>query len=252
MLFLGVMLVVPLGTVFVYALRDGFALFAAAITDKYALSALRLTLFTTIITVAVNTAFGLFAAWALTRFKYRGRETLATLIDVPFSISPVIAGLAFILVFGRIGWAWPALQLWHIKVVFAVPGVVLATIFVTFPFVSREIIPVLEARGTEEEEAAALLGARGWTIFSRVTFPHIRWALVYGVILCAARATGEFGAVSVVSGHLRGKTNTLPLHIEILFNEFKLSAAFAVSLILVGIALVLLILRVIVERRLEK
>jgi sulfate transport system permease protein len=250
--FIVVMLLLPLGTVLIYALRQGWGVLAAAVTDDYAVKALRLTLFTAGITLALNTVFGLFAAWAITKFRFRGKQVLTTLIDIPFSISPVIAGLVFIVVFGRIGWAYPLMQAWDIKVVFAVPGIVLATVFVTFPFVSRELIPLMQASGNEEEEAAALMGAGGFRIFFRVTFPHIKWGLLYGMILCAARALGEFGAVSVVSGHLRGKTNTLPLHVEILFNEFRLTAAFGAASVLVLIAVVILILRNIVEYKLKR
>lgn len=250
--FLGVMLVLPLATVLVYALRQGWETFSQAITEEYAIKALNLTLLATFITVIVNTTFGVFAAWAISKFQFRGKQVLTALIDIPFSISPIIAGLVFILVFGRIGWAYPLLEAWNIKIVFALPGIVLATIFVTFPFVSRELIPLMEAQGSDEEEAAALMGAKGLLIFRKVTFPHIKWGLLYGVILCTARALGEFGAVSVVSGHLRGQTNTLPLHVEILFNEFKLTAAFAVSSILVLIAVIILILRNIVEYRVKR
>lgn len=250
--FLIIMLVLPLATVLAYALRQGFVAFSKAITDEYAVKALKLTLFATGITVIVNTIFGVFAAWAIAKFRFRGKQALTTLIDIPFSISPIIAGLVFILVFGRIGWAYPLLEAWNVKIVFAVPGIVLATIFVTFPFVSRELIPLMQAQGSDEEEAAALMGAGGFRIFFTVTLPHIKWGLLYGVILCTARSLGEFGAVSVVSGHLRGKTNTLPLHVEILFNEFKLTAAFAVSSVLVVIAVIILILRNIVEYRVKK
>jgi len=250
--FLGVMLVLPLAAVLVYALRQGWETFSQAITEEYAIKALNLTLLATFITVIVNTVFGVFAAWAISKFQFRGKQVLTALIDIPFSISPIIAGLVFILVFGRIGWAYPLLEAWNIKIVFALPGIVLATIFVTFPFVSRELIPLMEAQGSDEEEAAALMGAKGLSIFRKVTFPHIKWGLLYGVILCTARALGEFGAVSVVSGHLRGQTNTLPLHVEILFNEFKLTAAFAVSSILVLIAVIILILRNIVEYRVKR
>ncbi len=248
-LFLVIMLVLPLATVLIYALRQGWETFSEAITDEYAVKALNLTLLASGITVVINTVFGVFAAWAITKFRFRGKQALTTLIDIPFSISPVIAGLIFILVFGRIGWAYPLLEAWNVKIVFAVPGIVLATIFVTLPFVSRELIPLMQAQGNDEEEAAALMGAKGFRIFRKVTLPHIKWGLLYGVILCTARSLGEFGAVSVVSGHLRGKTNTLPLHVEILFNEFKLTAAFAVSSILVLIAVIILILRNIVEYR---
>ncbi|PWJ50610.1 sulfate ABC transporter permease subunit CysW [Faecalicatena contorta] len=250
--FLGVMLVLPLATVLVYALRQGWETFSQAITEEYAIKALNLTLLATFITVIINTTFGVFAAWAISKFQFRGKQVLTALIDIPFSISPIIAGLVFILVFGRIGWAYPLLEAWNIKIVFALPGIVLATIFVTFPFVSRELIPLMEAQGSDEEEAAALMGAKGLLIFRKVTLPHIKWGLLYGVILCTARALGEFGAVSVVSGHLRGQTNTLPLHVEILFNEFKLTAAFAVSSILVLIAVIILILRNIVEYRVKR
>ncbi|HWQ76995.1 MAG TPA: sulfate ABC transporter permease subunit CysW [Syntrophomonas sp.] len=249
--FIILMLILPLATVLVYALRQGWGTFAASITDDYAVKAMHLTMLATSITVVINTAFGIFAAWAITKFSFRGKQALTTLIDIPFSISPIIAGLVFILVFGRIGWAYPLLEAWDIKIVFAVPGIVLATMFVTFPFVSRELIPLMQSQGSDEEEAAALMGAKGFRIFRKVTFPHIKWGLLYGVILCTARAMGEFGAVSVVSGHLRGKTNTLPLHVEILFNEFKLTSAFAVSSILVVFAVIILILRFIVERRVK-
>lgn len=250
--FLFLMLVLPLATVLVYALRQGVETFSKAVTDVYAIKALQLTLLATGITVIVNTIFGIFAAWVITKFHFGGKQILTTLIDIPFSISPVIAGLVFILVFGRIGWAYPLLEVWNIKIVFAVPGIILATVFVTFPFVSRELIPLMQSQGSDEEEAAALMGAGGFRIFFKVTLPHIKWGLLYGVILCTARSLGEFGAVSVVSGHLRGKTNTLPLHVEILFNEFKLTAAFAVSSILVLIAIILLILRNIVEYRVKR
>ena len=251
-IFITIMLILPLATVVVYALRQGWATFANAITDDYTIKALNLTLTAAGWTLAVNTTFGLFAAWLITKFRFPGKQALTTLIDIPFSISPVIAGLVFILVFGRIGFMNPILERFNIKIVFATPGIVLATIFVTFPFVSRELIPLMQSQGTEEEEAAALMGAKGARIFRRITLPHIKWGLLYGIILCTARALGEFGAVSVVSGHLRGKTNTLPLHVEILFNEFKLTAAFAVSSILVVIAVIVLALRSIVEYRLKK
>lgn len=251
-LFIVVMLLIPLVTVLVYALRQGFTVFVQAITDPYALKALQLTLLTTVIAVTVNTFFGLFSSWAITKFRFRGKQILTTLIDIPFAISPVIAGLVFVLVFGRIGWAYNFIQAHDIKIVFAVPGIVLATIFVTFPFVSRELIPLMQSQGSDEEEAAALMGAGGLRIYRKITLPHIKWGLLYGVILCTARALGEFGAVSVVSGHLRGKTNTLPLHIEILFNEFHLTEAFAVSSILVVLAIIILILKNIVEYKGKK
>lgn len=251
-LFLGFMLIVPLIAVIVYAFRDGLSTYIASITDEYTIKALKLTLLATVIAVFINTLFGLFAAWVITRYRYKGKQLLKTLIDIPFAISPVIAGLIFIMTFGRIGWAYDLIHSMGIKIVFAVPGVILATIFVTFPFVSREIIPVLEAAGTDEEEAAALMGASGFTIFRTITLPQIKWALLYGIILCTARAMGEFGAVSVLSGHLRGKTNTLPLHVEILYNEFKLEEAFSVSSILMILAIIILILRNIVEYRGKK
>lgn len=251
-LFLGIMLVLPLFVVVTESLRKGWAFYIEAITDEYTIKALILTLEATVIAVICNTVFGLCAAWALTRFHFRGKKILTTLIDVPVTVSPIIAGLIYILVFGKQSVLYPYLQQAGIKIVFAVPGIILATIFVTFPFVSRELIPVLESIGTDEEEAAALMGAKGFTIFRKVTFPHIKWAFLYGVVLCTARAMGEFGAVSVLSGHLRGKTNTLPLHVEILFNEFQYVPAFAVSSILVILAVILLVIRSIVEYRGKK
>lgn len=246
-LFLFVMLILPLVVVITNALRDGWIAYKKAILDEYTIKALQLTLLATISAVAVNTIFGIFASFLLSKFYFRGRQVLATLIDIPFSISPVIAGLIFILTFGNVGWMGDFLKVHNIKIVFAVPGVILATIFVTFPFVFRELFPVMNAQGKDEEEAAALMGAGGFTIFRRITFPHIKWALLYGVILCTARAMGEFGAVSVISGHLRGRTNTLPLHVEILYNEFNTMAAFAVSSILVILAILILIARNLVE-----
>ena len=215
------------------------------------MKALQLTLLATVITVLVNTIFGLFASFLLSKFYFRGRQVLAALIDIPFSISPVIAGLVFILTFGNMGWMGDFLDKYNIKIVFAVPGVVLVTVFVTFPFVFRELFPVLNAQGKDEEEAAALMGAGGFTIFRRITLPHIKWALLYGIILCSARAMGEFGAVSVISGHLRGKTNTLPLHVEILYNEFNTTAAFAVSSVLVLLAVLILVVKSLVEWKKE-
>lgn len=247
--FLLVMLIMPLTVVLINALRDGWQAYKEAVMDEYTVRALRLTLFATVCAVAVNTIFGVFASYLLSKFYFRGRQVLASLIDIPFSISPVIAGLIFILTFGNIGWMGDFLKAHDIKIVFAVPGVILATIFVTFPFVFRELFPVMNAQGKDEEEAAALMGAGGLMIFRRITFPHIKWALVYGVVLCMARAMGEFGAVSVISGHLRGKTNTLPLHVEILYNEFNTTAAFAVSSILVIMAVVILIIRSFIERK---
>ncbi len=246
-LFIFVMLVLPLVTVITEALKQGFAVYAEAISDKYTVKALLLTLEAAVTATVINTIFGLFAAWLLTKFHFRGKKLLGSLIDLPVTVSPIIAGLIFVLTFGRQSAVYPLLEKLDIKIVFAVPGIILATVFVTFPFISRELIPVLEAEGTDEEEAAALMGAGGFTVFRKITFPHIKWAFLYGVVLCAARAMGEFGAVSVLSGHLRGKTNTLPLHVEILFNEFKYVPAFAVSSILVMTAIVILVIRSVVE-----
>lgn len=251
-LFLVIMLVVPLLVVLTQAFRDGVSVFINAITDFYTWKALQLTLKATISAVVVNVIFGLFAAWAVTRFHFKGKRMLTTLIDVPFAVSPVIAGLVFILTFGRIGWAKGIVDFFDVSIVFATPGIVLATIFVTFPFISRELIPLLNSIGTDEEEAAALMGAKGFRIFFKITFPHIKWAFLYGIILCTARALGEFGAVSVVSGHLRGKTNTLPLQVEILQNEYHYTEAFAVSTILVILAVLILIGRNIIEHKGKK
>jgi sulfate transport system permease protein len=245
--FVFLFLVLPLYVVVTESLRNGWDAYKEAVTDKYTVSAILLTVEATVCAVALNTVFGLFAAWTVTKFNFKGKKLLTTLIDVPVTVSPIIAGLIFILTFGRQSVIYPFLQNMNIKIVFAVPGIILATIFVTFPFISRELIPVLEAQGTDEEEAAALMGADGFTIFRRVTFPHIKWAFLYGVVLCAARAMGEFGAVSVLSGHLGGKTNTLPLHVEILFNEFKYVPAFAVSSILVMMAIAILVVRSVIE-----
>lgn len=249
LVFLFLFLVLPLYIVFAEAFRDGFAKYKEAVTDKYTIRAVLLTLEATVCAVVINTIFGLFASWAITKFEFKGKKILTTLIDLPVTISPVIAGLIFILTFGRQSPLYEMLQSVGIKVVFAVPGIILATVFVTFPFISRELIPVLETEGTDEEEAAALMGASGLTIFRKITFPHIKWAFIYGVVLCAARAMGEFGAVSVLSGHLRGLTNTLPLHVEILFNEFQYVPAFAVASILVILAVVILFIRSIIEYR---
>lgn len=251
-IFVGVMLVVPLASVLVYSLREGWEVFSNTISDEYTISALKLTLYAAAIAVIINTIFGLFSSWAITKFRFKGKSFLTTLIDIPFAISPVIAGLIFILIFGRIGWAYDFFDSHNIKVVFAVPGIVLATIFVTFPFISRELIPLMHSQGSEEEEAAALMGAKGLTIYRRITLPHIKWGFLYGIILCTARALGEFGAVSVVSGKLRGKTNTLPLHVEQLFQEFHLTASFAAASILVIIAIIILILKNIVEYKGKK
>lgn len=246
-LFLTIMLVLPMIVVIVNALKEGWSVYQSNVLDEYTIKALGLTLLATVSATTVNTIFGIFASYLLSKFYFEGRQFLATLIDIPFSISPVIAGLVFILTFGNVGWMGDLLKEQGIKIVFAVPGVILATIFVTFPFVFRELFPVMNAQGKDEEEAAGLMGAKGFTVFRRITFPHIKWALLYGIILCAARAMGEFGAVSVISGHLRGKTNTLPLHVEILYNEFNTTAAFAVSSILLILAVLILIARNIVE-----
>ncbi len=245
--FLFVMLVMPLITVIYEAFRKGFVPYIEAISDPDTTSALLLTLEATVIAVVINTVFGLFAAWAISKFRFHGKKLLVTLIDLPVTVSPIIAGLIFVLTFGRQSILYPFLESIDLMVVYAVPGIILATVFVTFPFISREILPVLEAQGTDEEEAAALMGAKGLTIFRRVTLPHIKWALMYGIVLCAARAMGEFGAVSVLSGHLRGRTVTLPLQVEILFGDNKFMPAFAVSSILVVLAVVILIVRSIVE-----
>ena len=251
-LFLVLMLIFPLIVIIAEALKKGWDAYLAAITDTYTLEALKLTLIATIIATVLNTIFGLFASWAITKFNFKGKNILTALIDLPFAISPVIAGLIFVLTFGRGSFLEDFLANNNIKIVFAIPGIVLATIFVTFPFIVRELIPLMNSQGKDEEEAAAIMGASGFTIFRKVTLPNIKWALLYGIILCSARAMGEFGAVSVVSGHIRGKTNTLPLHVEILYNEYQFSAAFAVASILVIIAIIILILRNIVEWKVKK
>lgn len=245
--FLALFLFMPLLTVFSEALRKGFAVYLAAIIEPDALAAIRLTLLAAVIAVPLNLVFGVCAAWAIARFEFRGKSLLITLIDLPFSVSPVISGLIYVLIFGAQGWLGPWLQAHDIKILFAVPGIVLATIFVTFPFVARELIPLMQSQGGEEEEAALVLGATGWQTFWRVTLPNIRWGLLYGVILCNARAMGEFGAVSVVSGHIRGLTNTIPLHVEILYNEYNFAAAFAVASLLALLALLTLALKSWVE-----
>jgi len=237
---LGLLVVVPTALVFAEGLSRGWGAYRAALLEPEALRAVRLTLLTAAIAVPANTAFGLCAAWCITRFRWRGKTLLVTLIDLPFGVSPVISGMVTVLLFGSHGLLGPWLQSHDLKVVFAVPGIVLATVFVTFPFVARELIPFLETQGTEEEEAAHLLGASGWQIFWRVTLPNVKWSLLYGVVLCNARAMGEFGAVSVVSGHIRGETNTVPLHVEILYNEYAFSASFAVASLLVLLAAVTL------------
>lgn len=249
MAFVALFLVLPLVFVVVQALKDGVSAYVNYIAEEYAVKALLLTLQTTVVAVLVNTVFGLFAAWTVTKYTFKGRKLLTTAMDLPLSVSPVIAGLIFILTFGRSSPLYPFLTQHGVKIVYAVPGVMLATIFTTFPYISRELIPVLSAQGRDEEEAAALMGAGWFTIFKSVTFPHIKWPLLYGVVLCTARAMGEFGAVSILSGHLRGKTNTLPLHIEILYNEFHYTQAFAVSSILVILAVLVLVLRSLIEHK---
>jgi len=245
--FLGLFLLVPLAAVFAEALRKGWGVYLAAITEADALSAMKLTLIASVISVPFNLVFGVAAAWAITKFDFKGKSFLITLIDLPFAVSPVIAGLIFVLIFGLQGWFGEWLIDHDLKVVFAVPGIVLATIFVTFPFVARELIPLMQAQGKEEEEAALVLGASGWKMLWHVTLPNVKWGLIYGVILTNARAMGEFGAVSVVSGHIRGLTNTMPLHVEILYNEYNYAAAFAVASLLTLLALVTLILKTYVE-----
>lgn len=248
-LFLIVMLILPLTYVLVTAFGEGIKVFVASVTDYYALKAIGLTLEVTLIAVVVNTIFGIAASWCITRFQFHGKKILSTLIDLPLTISPVIAGLIYILIFGRQSILYEYLRSAGIKMIFAVPGIVVATVFVTFPFISREIIPVLSTLGTDEEEAAALMGANGFTIFRKITFPHIKWALLYGIVLCTARAMGEFGAVSVLSGHLQGKTNTMPLYIELLYQGYDFTGAFAVSAILVCMAVVILVLRSVLEHK---
>jgi sulfate transport system permease protein len=252
LLFLTLFLFVPLAAVFVEALKKGLTVYWAAITEPDALSAIKLTLIAALVSVPLNLAFGIAAAWSIAKFDFRGKNVLLTLIDLPFSVSPVIAGLIYVLVFGLQGWFGEWLRDHDLKVIFALPGIVLATVFITFPFVARELIPLMQAQGTEQEEAARVLGAGGWQMFWRVTLPNVKWALLYGVILCNARAMGEFGAVSVVSGHIRGQTNTMPLHIEILYNEYQFAAAFAVASLLAGLALVTLLVKFLVERRIQR
>lgn len=263
LLFLAFFLVLPLLAVFAEALREGVKAYFAALVEPDAMAAIRLTLLTAAIAVPANVVFGVAAAWAISKFSFRGKSILITLIDLPFAVSPVISGLIYVLVFGLQGWMgqflnaehpwFPWLQTWlydlDLRIIFAVPGIVLATTFVTFPFVARELIPLMQAQGTDEEYAAITLGAGGWKTFWRVTLPNIKWGLFYGVILCNARAMGEFGAVSVVSGHIRGETNTMPLHVEILYNEYQFSAAFAVASLLTLLAMVTLVIKSIIEWR---
>jgi len=245
-------LIAPLTMVFLSAFRSGLQVYFAAIMTPEALAAIKLTLFVAVIAVPLNILFGLSASWAITRFEFPGKQWITTLIDLPFSVSPVIAGLVFVLLFGAQSYFGPWLLFHNISVIFAVPGIVLATLFITFPFVARELIPLMESQGSEEEQAAMTLGAGGWQTFFRITLPNIKWSLLYGIILCNARAMGEFGAVSVVSGHIRGQTNTIPLHVEILYNEYNFSAAFAVASLLTLLALITLILKSLVEGRTRK
>ncbi len=249
LLVLGCVLVLPLVSVFAEALRGGLGAYLASFRDPEALAAIRLTLLVAAIAVPVNVFFGLSASWAIAKFSFPGKRLLITLIDLPYAVSPVVSGLVYIMIYGANGVCGPWLAAHDLQVIFAVPGIVLATIFVTFPFVARELIPLMEAQGTEEEQAAMTLGASGWQTFRRVTLPNVRWALLYGVILCNARAMGEFGAVSVVSGHIRGKTATMPLQVEILYNEYNYVAAFAVASLLAMLALVTLVAKAVVERR---
>lgn len=247
LIFLGVFILLPLLAVFSQALYKGFKLYFLALTEPDALAAIKLTLLTALIAVPFNTVFGVIAAWGITKFNFKGKNLLITLIDIPFAVSPVIAGLVFVLLFGAQGLMGPFLTAHNIKIVFAIPGIILATIFVTFPFVVRELIPMMQEQGNDEELAAITLGANGWQTFIRITLPNIKWGLLYGVILCNARAMGEFGAVSVVSGHIRGETNTIPLHVEILYNEYNFTSSFAVSSLLAMLALVTLLLKSVIE-----
>ncbi len=247
--FIALFLVLPLAAVFTEALRNGVAAYLAALHTPDALAAIRLTILVAAIAVPCNLVFGVAAAWAIAKFEFTGKSLLTTFIDLPFSVSPVIAGLIYVLLFGAHGWFGPWLMASDIQIIFAVPGIVLATIFVTFPFVARELIPLMQEQGTEEEEAALSLGARGWQTFWRVTLPNVKWGLLYGVLLCNARAMGEFGAVSVVSGHIRGLTNTMPLHVEILYNEYNFVGAFAVASLLALLALVTLVIKSLLEWR---
>ena len=245
-------LILPLAAVFTEALRKGFGAYLAALKEPDAWSAIKLTLITAAIAVPLNLVFGVSAAWAIAKYEFWGKSFLTTLIDLPFSVSPVVAGLIYVLIFGAQGWFGPWLQAHDIKIIFAVPGIVLATVFVTFPFIARELIPLMQAQGNDDEHAAIVLGATGWQTFWYVTLPNIKWGLIYGVILCNARAMGEFGAVSVVSGHIRGQTNTMPLHVEILYNEYQSVAAFAIASLLALLALVTLVIKSFVEWKFER
>lgn len=251
-LFLGLFLFIPLAAVFSQALEKGLDVYLAAIIEPDAISAIQLTVVAAVVSVPLNLIFGVMAAWAIAKFEFPGKSLLITLIDLPFSVSPIISGMVYVLIFGLQGWLGPWLNAHDIKIIFAVPGVILATIFVTFPFVARELIPLMESQGREEEEAALTLGAGGLQTFFRVTMPNIKWGLLYGVILCNARAMGEFGAVSVVSGHIRGSTNTIPLHVEILYNEYNFVAAFAVASLLALLALVTLAVKSLVEWKMRE
>jgi sulfate transport system permease protein len=252
LVFLTLFLFIPLVAVFTEALKNGWHTYVESVLDPDALSAIRLTLLAAVIAVPLNLVFGVAASWAVAKFDFRGKSVLLTLIDLPFSVSPVIAGLMYVLIFGAQGWMGPWLLDHDVKILFAVPGIVLATIFITFPFVARELIPLMQAQGSEEEEAALVLGASGWATFRKVTLPNIKWGLLYGVILCNARAMGEFGAVSVVSGHIRGETNTMPLQVEILYNEYNFTAAFAIASLLAFLALVTLAVKSFIEWRLHQ
>ena len=247
LVFVFLFLLLPLAAVFTEALRKGWDAYGAALQEPDAWSAIRLTLITAAIAVPMNLVFGVAAAWAIAKYEFKGKAFLTTLVDLPFSVSPVVAGLIYVLMFGAQGWFGPWLRAHDIQIIFAVPGIILATVFVTFPFIARELIPLMQAQGNDEEQAAIVLGATGWQTFWHVTLPNIRWGLMYGVILCNARAMGEFGAVSVVSGHIRGETNTMPLHVEILYNEYQSVAAFAVASLLAGLALVTLLIKSVVE-----
>lgn len=252
LVFMGLFLILPLLSVFGEALRKGWDVYISALGEPDALSAIKLTLITALIAVPLNLVFGVAAAWCIAKYEFRGKAFLTTLIDLPFSISPVVAGLMYVLVFGANGWLGPWLSKHDIQIIFAVPGIVLATIFVTFPFIARELIPLMQAQGSDEEQAAIVLGASGWQTFWKVTLPNIKWGLVYGVILCNARAMGEFGAVSVVSGHIRGQTNTMPLHVEVLYADYQAAAAFAVASLLALLALVTLLIKSVAEWRAEQ
>jgi sulfate transport system permease protein len=249
---LGLFLLVPVVAIFVQALAKGHTAYLASLRDTDTLAAIRLTLLTVALVIPMSTLFGIAAAWAIGKFRFVGSSVLVTLIDLPFAVSPVISGMAFVLLFGRHGWAGPWLEQHGISIIFAVPGIILVTMFVTSPLVARELIPLMQAQGTEEEEAACMLGANGWQVFRRVTLPNIKWGLLYGVILCTARAMGEFGAVSVVSGHIRGQTNTMPLQVEILYNDYNTAAAFAVASLLTMVAVLTLVLKSVLEWKIAR